>query len=237
MPSVVVSLISGAMLLACQSTAEQNTAQSAPEEGTVSGHKVVVAEVLQANAYTYAKVQEGEKEYWIAVTKRQMQQGETLFYSNSLEMKNFTSKDLDKTFETVHFVEQLGKHPSAPQSGESGEHSRNKMNVTEQKVKIDLAKDGISVAELFTNKQSYAGKIVKIRGKVTKFSSAIMGRNWVHIQDGTEDSGNYDLTITTEDKAQVGDVVTFVGKVALNRDFGHGYSYEVIIESAKVEDI
>ena len=74
---------------------------------------------------------------------------------------------------------------------------------------------------------------MKIKGQVTKFSPNIMGKNWVHIQDGTNDSGNYDLTVTTNDVVKVGDVVTFEGTIVLKKDFGAGYFYEVIMEDAK----
>ena len=62
-----------------------------------------------------------------------------------------------------------------------------------------------------------------------------MDRNWIHIQDGTSDNGNFDLTITTNEEVVVNDVVVFKGKITLNKDFGAGYSYEVIMEEAKVQ--
>jgi hypothetical protein len=65
-----------------------------------------------------------------------------------------------------------------------------------------------------------------------KVNEAIMHRNWIHLQDGTEYEGNYDLTVTTDRRVNVGNVVTFEGKVSLNRDFGAGYTYEVIMEDA-----
>ena len=61
-----------------------------------------------------------------------------------------------------------------------------------------------------------------------------MGKNWIHIQDGSGDSNNFDLTITTQDQAKVGDVVTFEGTIGTKKDFGYGYLYEVIMEDAKL---
>jgi hypothetical protein len=61
-----------------------------------------------------------------------------------------------------------------------------------------------------------------------------MGKNWVHIQDGTEYNGQYDLTITTQEKVNVGDVVVFEGIISLNKDFGFGYAYDILMENAKV---
>jgi len=76
---------------------------------------------------------------------------------------------------------------------------------------------------------------VLIKGQVTKVNRAIMEKNWVHLQDGTGDSGGFDLTVTTQEQVNVGDVVTFEGKITLNKDFGAGYSYEVIMEQAKLQ--
>jgi hypothetical protein len=61
---------------------------------------------------------------------------------------------------------------------------------------------------------------------------AIMGKNWIHVQDGTEAAGNYDLTVTTQGTAKVGDVVVVEGGISLNKDFGAGYKYDVIMEDA-----
>ena len=63
-----------------------------------------------------------------------------------------------------------------------------------------------------------------------------MGKNWIHIQDGTGDpqKNTHDLVVTTDGMAEKGEVVTIEGVVAANKDFGSGYKYEVIIEDAKV---
>ena len=75
-------------------------------------------------------------------------------------------------------------------------------------------------------------KSIRIQGKVTRFNEAIMETNWVHIQDGTEYSGKYDLTATTDNVVQVGSIIIIEGKVTLAKDFGYGYSYEVLMEKA-----
>ena len=104
-------------------------------------------------------------------------------------------------------------------------------------VSIVPAGGGISLETLFTNLQAYAGRSVTIRGQVTKVNRAIMNKNWIHLQDGSKSaSGPYDLTLTTSDQATVGETVTFTGKIALNKDFGYGYAYDVIMEeSIRVE--
>ncbi len=90
------------------------------------------------------------------------------------------------------------------------------------------------MAEIFGNRSNLAGKHVLVRGKVVKFLPQIMGKNWLHLQDGSGSKGTNDLTVTTGAIAKVGDVVLVNGVVSVDRDFGFGYSYEVILEDAKV---
>ena len=105
--------------------------------------------------------------------------------------------------------------------------------IDKKEISIEPVEGGISIGELFSNKDSYANKTVLIKGHVTKVNRGIMGSNWVHLQDGTSGSGKYDLTITTQDEVSVGDIVTFEGMIVLNKDFGSGYAYDVLMEKAK----
>ena len=193
-------------------------------------HKAVVEEVLNANNYTYLRVKENDKDYWMAITKRPMKKGETIYFDKAMEMKNFKSSDLNRTFKSVLFVQDISTQPSATQSSEA---KANKPVIVKEDVSVKPAKGGITIAKLYANKKAYENKIVKIRGKVTKYNAGIMNKNWAHIQDGTSDGGNFDLTVTTQKDVKVGDVVTFEGKIALNKDFGYGYSYDVMMEDAK----
>jgi len=87
-----------------------------------------------------------------------------------------------------------------------------------------------TISELFKNSASFAGKKVKVHGVVVKINKGIMGRNWIHIQDGTNFDGNFDLTITSQEEPKVDDTVTLEGTVSVNKDFGAGYFYNVILE-------
>lgn len=209
-------------------------AQPPPQHGAeVAVRSGVVQEVVQASAYTYLSVKEPDKVSWIAVTKREIAVGETVFFSGALEMKNFTSKDLQRTFETVYFVSQISTgSPPTVADKPAGTSPHAKTATEKLEISIEPAASGISIGELFANRESYANKTVRIRGQVTKVNRAIMGKNWVHLQDGTSHSGDYDLTITTLDDAAPGDVVTFEGTIVLNKDFGAGYAYELLMEEA-----
>jgi len=194
-----------------------------------------VAEVIQANSYSYLKVKENAGERWMAVTKQEIQPGEVYYYDEALQMTNFHSKDLDRTFEVIYFVNQISKSPLGHNhsGGMMGGSPSEKVDPG-QKSNIQLEKaDGeITIAEIFGNREAYSGKEIEIRGVVVKVNKQIMGKNWIHIQDGTNSNEKFDLTITSQDLAEVNDQVTFKGKITLEKDFGSGYFYDVIMEKA-----
>jgi hypothetical protein len=200
-----------------------------------------VSEVLQANSYTYLKVKENGSERWMAVTKQEISPGEVYYYDEALQMTNFASKDLDRTFDVIYFVNQISENPinkNLPggmqgMGGMTGNpHSGKVESNPKSNIQLEKANGEITIAEVFGNRQDYSGKEIEIRGVVVKVNKQIMGKNWIHIQDGTNSEGKFDLTITSQDLAEVNDEVTFKGKITLEKDFGSGYFYEVIMENA-----
>jgi hypothetical protein len=100
---------------------------------------------------------------------------------------------------------------------------------------VTRAEGGKTVAEVFAEKDSLAGKPVTLRGKVVKSNTGIMGKNWIHVRDGSGSDGSNDLTVTTVSaQPNVGDTVVITGPVSVNTDFGMGYQYDVIVEDAQV---
>ena len=99
---------------------------------------------------------------------------------------------------------------------------------------IAKAEGGFTVEELFSKKSELGGKQIALRGRVVKYNSGIMGKNWLHLRDGTGAEGSNDLTVTTSEPAAVGDTVLIQGTVAIDKDFGAGYRYGLIVEDAKV---
>ena len=106
----------------------------------------------------------------------------------------------------------------------------------DQKSSISLEKSDseVTIAEIYANPKEFEGKEFEIRGVVTKVNKEIMGKNWVHLQDGTSNDGAFDLTITTPSLPKVNDEVTFKGTLTLEKDFGAGYYYDVIMEDAEM---
>jgi hypothetical protein len=100
---------------------------------------------------------------------------------------------------------------------------------------ITQAEGGKTVADVFAEKDALVGQKVTVRGKVVKVNAGILGTNWVHVRDGSGAEGTNDLTLTTGGNVPgVGDTVLVTGTVALNKDFGMGYTYDVIVEEADV---
>lgn len=197
-------------------------------------HKVEVKEVIQGSSYTYLLVSENKEDLWLAISKSEIKEDDVLYYADPLLMNNFTSKELNRTFETIYFVQKISDKLPLDAEEVMSEPSAQKTEIAKlDNIKIDAKSGEITIAELFENHAKYAGKTVTITGIVSKFSPMIMDRNWVHIQDGTEYSGEFDLTVTTADNLEAGNQVTFSGKIALNKDFGAGYFYKIIMEDAK----
>jgi hypothetical protein len=113
------------------------------------------------------------------------------------------------------------------------QNNKSKVNIEKMNVVVEPCDGCITISNLLANKKSYAGKVIKVKGKVTKYNPEIMGKNWVHIQDGTEFEGGFDLAITTDKKVTVGETLTFEGKIILDKDFGYGYFYSVLMEGGK----
>ncbi len=194
-----------------------------------------VIDVIQTSNYTYCKMNVSGQEYWIAINKQEVKKGQTLYFEQGLEMRDFHSQELNRNFSLLYLVQHVS---SKPQEQSSGYYTSNveppKPKIVKNSVKIKPVKGGITIAELFAHKEKYAGKKVRIKGKVTKYNPEILGKNWAHIQDGTEYNGHFDLTVTTQEQLSQGMVVTFEGTITLNKDLGYGYFYPVIMEDAGV---
>lgn len=225
---------------------------AAPPGSAIRGK---VVETLEAEKYTYLKVATGQGEpVWTAVPKATVAVGQDVSVENAMQMKNFASKNLNRTFEVIWFgtlgsATAGGAAPPAaapappaaapaPQAahGTSAPAGHGTTAPPEAAVAVEPAtgEGAHTIAAVHEKVAALVGATVRVRGKVVKVNDGILGRNWLHLQDGTGDAkaGTHDLTITTQERAAVGDVVTVTGKVARDRDFGAGYKYAVIVEDA-----
>lgn len=196
-------------------------------------HEVEAKETFDSERYTYVRVAEGEQEYWIAITKQPVEVGKRYVFQRGLMKKNFFSPEFNRVFETLYLVSDF-----RPLQGANPAEEVLKTLQSEELLKVDPKQitrpaGSIPLADLLKNKEKYNGKQVVVTGKVVKVNAMIMGRNWIHIQDGTIEGK--DLTITTMENVPLGHVVSFEGTIALNKDFGAGYRYDIILEGAVVK--
>jgi hypothetical protein len=201
-----------------------------------SANRFDVIEVLHTSQYTYLQVLEKLDVKWVAIPKQDISVGDTYYYDNALEMNSFTSKELDRTFDVIYFVNQISKTPldATHLGGVSPAHSGKVKTQEVSNINLPKADNEITVAQIFENSETFSGKETEIRGIVVKINEGVMGTNWIHIQDGTSGNGNFDLTITSQDLPVLNEVATFKGSITLKKDFGAGYFYEVIMENAQL---
>jgi hypothetical protein len=161
-----------------------------------------------------------------------------------MEMVNFESKSLKRKFDKINFTDGIISDSSAksalPAAKDKGVSGGSKSAASTKDARISVAKatgaNAYTVQEIFTNSAKLNKKKVVVRGKVVKVSAGIMGKNWIHIQDGTGSQAkkNHNLVCTSQDLADVDDVVTVTGVLAKDKDFGGGYKYSAIVEESKI---
>jgi hypothetical protein len=230
----IVVIFSVLVLFSCRKNESYSATQSkqAPTESTV--HKIVINEVLEGGNYTYLNVDESGNKYWLAIPNTFVKVGETYYYDGGIVMKDFESKELKRTFDLITFGEGIRTTEKAVVTKQENPHSNLNTDVVET-IKIEKPENGTSLEELFSNKESFSNKTIIVKGKVVKINSDIMKKNWVHISDGTQFEGKKSLTVTTTETVKVGDIVTFQGTIILNKDFGQGYIYDILLEQGQLK--
>jgi hypothetical protein len=239
--------------MAASSAAEMP--KSSPAKGLLAGK---VKETMDSGGYTYVLLETKDGEKWVAAPKTVVKVGQEISFTPGMVMKNFKSETLNRTFPEVVFSpgvagsgaaggmaamggscpSQKGDADMAPHGGGMGGmgamSSSGRVVVPPLDLKIDKAEgeNAYTVAELYTQGKTLDKKKVKVRGKVVKVSPNIMGKNWIHLQDGSGEpaKGTHDLVVTSQEKPEVGKIVVVEGVLEADKDFGAGYRYDVIIE-------
>ena len=191
-----------------------------------------VVESRDVQGYTYLRIKTASGETWAAVPTSVVKVGSQVGIANPVTMQNFESKTLNKRFDKIVFgqiVDPLAK-PAAPASAAPASASA----IT--KVTKAVGPDARTVAEVVTGKAGLKDKTVLVHGQVVKASTGILGKNWLHLRDGSGSAaaGTHDVLVTTLDNAAVGDIVNARGKVRTDVDLGSGYAYAVLIEDASL---
>jgi hypothetical protein len=218
-----------------------SSAAAAPGVETVTGE---VLETIDAASYTYVRLKTDKGELWAATGKTTVKVGERVTVPLETEMRDFHSPSLKRSFPLIYFVSQIGREgqeaappPMAVGHGQGGMPPAGHPAAPPTVKPMPPPPGGSSIADVWANRAALAGKTVTVNGTVVKFNGGILGRNWLHLQDGSGKAadGTHDITVTTDAAVKVGDVVTATGKVAVDKDLGSGYAYKVLIEEAKVK--
>ncbi len=199
-------------------------------------HKIKVNEILPTKKYIYLNVNEGEEQYWIATRSKEVKVGETYYYKGGLLKTNFESKEYNRMFEKIYLVSSLVEANHGNNSNtlntnndsHTAQPNPTKENIPTHTEKIVAHKGSIKIAELVKDPKKYEGKTIQISGVCSKINPGIMDRNWIHIKDGSKD--DFDLVVTSSVFVPEGTTITIKALVSLNKDFGAGYTYDLILE-------
>jgi hypothetical protein len=224
-----------------QATPQLEVEEAGPQQVELAGITGEVLETMDAGNYTYVRVNTGSEEMWVAAPRFEVAVGSRVTFPPGAPMADFHSASMDRTFELIYFVEQIVPEGAQLASARlpEGHPPLGQAEGAAQAVEpsaVEKATGGYSVAEIFEQKAELAGQTVALRGKVVKVNLGILGANWLHIQDGSGSAadGTNDLTVTTSGMASVGQTVTVVGMLELDKDFGAGYRYNAIVTDAQV---
>ena len=223
-----------------------------------------VLETFDADVYTYSRLATPEGETWVAVDHASVKVGTEIAIKQGAVMHDFFSRTLQRSFEWIVFG-RLGASCAAPGMSAAAAESHRAAGVGDvseaaaahraagvmigdaaapvalPNPATPIAKaagpDGRTVAEVVAQANVLDQKPVAVRGRVARYTSDVMGKNWLHLRDGTGSpaDGSDDILVTTAGRAKAGEVVLVRGVVGTNRDFGAGYAYKVLIEDATLE--
>lgn len=210
--------------------------------GTLTG---TVREQIPVGPYVYVRLETPGGEAWAAVNESPMTVGSSITVYNVMTMEKFDSPSLKRTFARIFFgtLDPSGGAVSAApgnvDSDPASAHPAPAPATVSAPVGLMARASGANartIGELWKQKTQLAGTTVSVRGVVVKYNASVMGKNWIHLQDGSGEAaqGSLDLTVTSADAATVGDTVTVTGTLRTNQDLGAGYTYAVLLENAKV---
>jgi hypothetical protein len=232
-------------------------AQNAPATGDENGFTGKVLETTNTAGYTYVCVDTGTRTNWAAATELAVKVGDTVTVGAGVPMTQYHSRTLNRDFGVVYFTGSItiggkdsttaaaalppGHPPLTGAQNPAFPPGHPPITASAAAPNLDLtgikrAAGGKTVQEIIDAAKKLSGKPVAVRGRVVKYNSAIMGKNWLHIRDGSgsDDKADNDIAVTTTNAVKLGDIVLVKGNVSTDRDFGAGYRYSVMIEDAAV---
>lgn len=233
----------GAPATAAPATAASAAAAAAIAPGsTITG---TLREQIPVGPYVYVRLETPSGELWAAVNEAPLTVGASVTVYNVMLMERFESQTLQRTFERIYFG---SLEPSAGAAGgaPAGMPGMADAAASPGAPPADDARispitratgaDARTIGELWAQKSHLAGATATVRGVVVKYNPGVMGKNWIHLQDGSGKAkeGTHDLAVTSLETAAIGDTVTVTGTVRTNRDLGAGYVYALLLDEARV---
>lgn len=205
-----------------------------PQMITIKGK---VLEVKDVESYSYLRLKTKEGEIWAAVNRVAVKKDAEVTIENAMVMTNFESKTLKKKFDKIVFGTLAGTAGAGGDMAAVHAGVAKPADMGDVKVAKASGPDAKTVAEIVTNRTALKDKTVVVRGKVVKYSPGILGKNWIHLRDGSGSAADNsdDVLVTSKDEARIGDVVLVKGVVHTDTNLGSGYSYKVLIEEATLK--
>jgi|CXWL01.1.fsa_nt_gi hypothetical protein len=191
-----------------------------------------VLETMNSGGYTYLRLKTPAGEKWAAVMKANVKKGDTATVVNTMDMKDFKSPTLKRTFDHIAFGIMGG--PGAQAAPAAARHAGRAPDKSPVTVSKASGPDGRTIAEIYAQKKALQGKFVVVTGKIVKYNPGILERNWAHLNDGSgrAKDGNDDLTVILKDPAELSQVITVRGKIVLDKNLGGMYQFPVALEDA-----
>jgi hypothetical protein len=234
-------------------------AEPASDEPAATGIEGKIAEKMDVSSYSYLRLVRADgSDVWTAVPKTDADVGDVVAVRDAQLMQNFKSSTLNRTFEAIYFGSlgptgsAAGSPPpgsphGAPSAAASGlpampdgsdphrQPGTGGDEVPIGKVARAAGPSGNTVSEIYAKKADLSGKSVRLRGVVVKVVPGVLGRTFVHLRDGSGEAsqGTHDVTVTTTEQPEVGQTMLYEGNVVVDKDFGSGYRYPVLIEDAR----
>ncbi|MBX3130841.1 MAG: nucleotide-binding protein [Polyangiaceae bacterium] len=254
---VLAPALAGVLGLACDKraepppTAETPAAASAPlpaddprpaENAAPTEVSGVVTEKLSLPSYTYLLLDTGSEKVWTAVPAATVDVGARVTVRQAILMRGYRSTALNRDFDRVYFgtlaADGVAAHGGAAPAQSHPQPAPSAPVAADVRAAKSSAPDGKTVAECIGSAAKLAGKIVSVRGVVVKSNPNIMGKTWLHLQDGTGSAADRtnDLTVTVPEQHRpaVGQTVVVRGPIATDKDLGGGYKFAVLLEGTEL---
>lgn len=214
-----------------------------------------IVERIDAGQYTYLKLRTAAGDVWTAVPGTEKRVGDTAGVLSPIWMEHFKSSTLGRTWDRIAFgtLEGVSSPRSPPAATAAGEAPATASlppghpPLTAWQAQAPVADPGPlhvakapgprgrTIADIHASKAQLEGANVAVRGKVVKATNGVLGKNWLHLRDGTGKEATADLVVAGGQTAPVGETVLVSGTLHLDRDLGAGYRYDVLLEDARIE--